>query len=70
LDWPQWKITWPPRSPDITPLVFFLWGYVKDRVYATPVPDIATLHTRIAADLEEVDAAMLQRVWMELEYRQ
>ena len=21
---------WPPRSPDITPLDFFLWGYVKD----------------------------------------
>jgi hypothetical protein len=36
-------------------------------VYATLVPDIATLHTRIA--LEEFDAAMLQRVWMELEYR-
>jgi hypothetical protein len=22
---------WPPRSPDITTLDFFLWGYVKDR---------------------------------------
>jgi hypothetical protein len=50
-------------------LDFFLWGYVKDRVYATPVPDIATLRTQIAAVLEEVDATMLQRVWMELEYR-
>jgi hypothetical protein len=61
-------ITWPPRSPDITPLDFLLWGFVKDRVYATPVPDIATLRTRIAAVLERVDAAMLQRVWIELEY--
>jgi hypothetical protein len=60
-------ITWPLRSPDITPLDFFLWGYVKDRVYATPVPDIATLPTRIAAVLKEFLAAMLQRVWMELE---
>ena len=25
------------RSPDLTPLDFFLWGYVKDRVFATPV---------------------------------
>jgi hypothetical protein len=49
-------------------LDFFFREYVKDRVYATPVPDIATLRTRIAAVLEEVDAAMLQRVWMELEY--
>jgi hypothetical protein len=27
---------WPPRSPDITPLDFFLWGYVKDRVFCHP----------------------------------
>ena len=26
-------ISWPPRLPDITPLNFFLWGYVKDIVY-------------------------------------
>ena len=26
---------WPPRSPDLTPLDYFLWGYVKQRVYAT-----------------------------------
>ena len=30
---------WPPRSPDITNLDFFLWGYVKDKVFSTPVPD-------------------------------
>jgi hypothetical protein len=48
-------------------LDFFLWSYVKDRVYATLVPYIATLRTRIA--VEEFDAAMLQHLWMELEYR-
>jgi hypothetical protein len=24
---------WPPCSPDLTPLDFFLWGYVKERVF-------------------------------------
>lgn len=24
---------WPPRSPDLTPLDFNVWGYVKDSVY-------------------------------------
>ena len=24
---------WPPRSCDLTSLDFFLWGYVKDKVY-------------------------------------
>ena len=29
-------IAWPPRSPDLTPLDFFLWGFVKDQVYSIP----------------------------------
>lgn len=28
-------VQWPPRSCDLTPLDFFLWGYIKDRVYVT-----------------------------------
>jgi hypothetical protein len=31
-------ITWPPHSPDLTPLDFFLWGFVKDRVFLSPLP--------------------------------
>lgn len=27
-------VLWPPRSPDLNPLDFFLWGYVKDAVYS------------------------------------
>ncbi|CAK9798980.1 hypothetical protein ANTPLA_LOCUS1854 [Anthophora plagiata] len=26
-------ISWPTRSPDITPLDFFLWGTLKEKVY-------------------------------------
>ena len=40
-------ICWPPRSPDLTLLDLFLWGYVKDCVFATPVNDIGELRTRI-----------------------
>jgi len=29
-------IEWPPRSPEITPLDFFLWGHLKIVVYADP----------------------------------
>jgi hypothetical protein len=32
-------IAWPPRSPDLTPLDSFLWGFVKDRVFAPPLPE-------------------------------
>ena len=30
-------ISWPPRSPDLTPMDFFLWGYLKAKVYNIPV---------------------------------
>jgi hypothetical protein len=29
-------ITWPPHSPDLTPLDFFLRGYMRSLVYETP----------------------------------
>lgn len=28
---------WPARSPDITPLDFFIWGHIKNQVYARPL---------------------------------
>ena len=31
-------LPWPPRSPDLTPCDFFLWGFVKDSVYVPPLP--------------------------------
>ena len=60
---------WPPRSPDITPLDFFLWGYVKDRVYRTPVLDVETLQSRIIEVLATVNEEMLENTWREIEYR-
>jgi len=26
-------VPWPPRSPDLSTCDFFLWGYLKSRVY-------------------------------------
>ena len=28
-------VVWPPRSCDLTPLNYYLWGAVKDNFYAT-----------------------------------
>ena len=62
-------ISWPPRSPVITPLDFFLWVYVKDIVYRTKVRDITDLKQRIFNVIATIDEAMLQRTWQEIEYR-
>ena len=61
---------WPPRSPDLTPCDFFLWGFVKQLVYVSPLPeDVDELKTRITDAVATIDNAMLERVWEELDYR-
>lgn len=40
-------VPWPPRSPDLTPLDFFVWGRMKDLVYSSPVEDEIDLLARI-----------------------
>jgi len=60
----------PPRSPDLTVCDFFLWGYVKDRVYVPPLPaTVDELQERITAAVNSVTQDMQQRVWSELDYR-
>jgi hypothetical protein len=59
---------WPPRSPDLTPCDFFLWGYVKDRVYIPPLPTtLVEPQERISAAVMTIDKGMLQKVWTELD---
>ena len=40
-------IAWPPRSPDLNPLAFYLWGRLKTLVYATEILNVAVLQQRI-----------------------
>jgi len=53
----------PTRSPDITPLDFFLLGCVKDKVFSIPVPDITNLKARITDALATVTEDMLENTW-------
>ena len=63
-------LLWPTRSADITPCDFFLWGYVKYRIFVPLLSrDLAELKARIIATVKNIDAPMLKRVWQELEYR-
>ncbi|GBN59822.1 hypothetical protein AVEN_224639-1 [Araneus ventricosus] len=62
-------MAWPPRSPDITPLHFYLWGYVKQHVYSERINDINHLKQRISDVIPFVIPDVLTRVWEELDYR-
>ncbi|GBN65958.1 hypothetical protein AVEN_79858-1 [Araneus ventricosus] len=56
-------LPWPSRSPDLTPFDFFLWGYVKEKVYVPPMP------TALQALQTDIGGNMLLNVWTELDYR-
>ena len=51
------------------PLDFFLWGYVKDKVFSTPVPDITNLKARKTDAFATVTEDMLENTWTEIDYR-
>ena len=42
------SVQWPPRSPDLTPMDFFIWGEMKCLVYETPIDTAEELVARVA----------------------
>ena len=60
---------WPPRSPDVTPLDFFFWGFVKQKVVRESVRDINELKERITGAIQSVTPIMLTNTWRELHRR-
>jgi hypothetical protein len=63
-------IAWPPRSPDLNPCDFFLWGHLQNFVYATPIPNLEELTERINAAVNTINVPMLQKVQENIEEQQ
>lgn len=62
-------IAWPARSPDLTPLDYFLWGYVKELVYSREPKTIADLKRVISEALESLTQQLCQNTFKNLEKR-
>jgi hypothetical protein len=45
--WIGWDgpIHWSPHSPSVTPLDFFFWGYVKDKIFCPDFDNVVEFHT-------------------------
>lgn len=54
--------SWPPRSPDLTAPDFFLWGYLKGKVYVNKPETIQHLKQNIEAEIRELDPDILRKV--------
>ena len=49
-------VNWPPRSPDLNPLDFCIWGYVKSLVYSgeKPIDTVEELRQKIIMAFDEI----------------
>ena len=52
----------PPRSCDLTPLNYFLWGAVKDKVHANHSPLIEALKHEIEVVIHGIEAQTIENV--------
>lgn len=62
-------INWPPRSCDLNPLDFFLWGYIKDKVYENKPNSISHLKEAICHIIGTITSDLCHRVIENFERR-
>lgn len=62
-------ILWPSRSPDLTAPDYFLWGYLKERVYSTNPRTLNDLKQNIADEIAHIPEDMTKSVMLNLIHR-
>ncbi|GFX73509.1 transposable element Tc3 transposase [Trichonephila clavipes] len=55
-------VNWPPRSCDLTPLDYFLWGYVKSLVYADKPQTLDHLEDNISRVIADIRPQKMENV--------
>ena len=55
-------IHWPPRSPDLTPLDYFLWPYLKEKVFKEKPTSLDNLREKIIQECNLIEAHVFENV--------
>ena len=63
------KKNWPPRSPDLNPCDFYLWAYLKTRVYKPLPKTLDDLKANIDREIKKIDRKILEKVFLNLRKR-
>jgi len=63
------EFSWPPRSPDLSVCDFFLWGYLKQRVYVTKPRTLDELRTNIEEEISKITPALSNKVFENFQKR-
>ncbi len=62
-------VEWPPRSPAITPLDFFLWEHLKQEVYKTTITSLDDTMERIRTACANISEETLRDVQQSIKFR-
>ena len=63
------SVTWPPRSPDLTPSAFYQWGHMKERTYKREPRNRTELKAAVTECVRVVTARECRRVLAEVRRR-
>ena len=63
------KYMWPPRSPDLNPCDFFLWRYLKDKVYSPLPKTLDDLKKNLEREIKKINKNILKKVFENFEKR-
>ena len=50
---------WPPRSPDLTHMDYFVWGFIKSNVYVKNYHSLDDLKNSINAAFQKITEVMI-----------
>jgi hypothetical protein len=58
-------VEWLARSPDLTPLDFYLWGHLKAQVYAEKIRNVEHLRQHIIVACNAITPGIIKRVFVD-----
>uniref|UniRef100_A0A0N5C3F4 HTH_7 domain-containing protein n=1 Tax=Strongyloides papillosus TaxID=174720 RepID=A0A0N5C3F4_STREA len=54
-------VLWPPRNPDLTVCDYFLWGYLKQKVYSHKINNLNELKSIISEKIKKIPIDFIGR---------
>ena len=61
--------SWAPSSPDCNPCDFFLWGYLKEKVYQPLPNNLTALKRKIKTEFERIPNIMVEKAVLNMKKR-
>jgi hypothetical protein len=61
--------SWPPLSPDLNPCDFFLWGFLKEKMFPMKFRDVMKMIAMIIQLCSEIDEDVGRRVITNMHFR-